>query len=78
MLALILFLATALPTQPPADEPESWTLELVIDAWDQRITLSVPADSYVECEELRDSWLVEGPKDREGWESKADCVEIKR
>lgn len=73
---LMMFLALSRPaveltTTKPA---QPWALELTIEAWDQRITLRLPAATDLECEELRDTWLVDGPRDREGFRSSVECV----
>lgn len=69
-----LFLSIAQPAPPAKPEPEEWILQVAIETGGQRFVMRMPAEDYLECEDLRDAWLVDGPRDREGFRSEADCV----
>ncbi len=78
MLAtLMLFLSLARSIQP-TEPPTQWAFELVIRAAGQEWTMRIPLDEYLSCEEMRDVWLTDGPRDTEEFESETDCVQIER
>lgn len=73
MLALLMFLAVAHPVEPP--QPQ-WAFELTIRAAGHEWTMRMPVDEYLTCEEMRDTWLTEGPRDTEEFSSDSDCVDV--
>ncbi|HYE70616.1 MAG TPA: hypothetical protein VD932_03735 [Aquabacterium sp.] len=74
LAAVLLFLSMVSPTEP-AQPQDAWVFELVIRTAGQEWTMRMPVDEYLTCEELRDVWLTDGPRDTEDFSSESDCVQ---